>query len=162
MWLSLTALSMPAAADAEPCPANSDSRRLDFWLGDWSVTYPGASALSTSKVFLDLDQCLVVENWTGGRGHSGKNLFAYSSDDRSWHGMFADNEGRVHVFEGKVAPGSAEFYGPSRGPDGQVVLNRTKVIRVGRDKVEQTWEKSTDKGVKWTIAFSGEYSRKNP
>lgn len=96
MWLSLTALSMPAAADAEPCPANSDSRRLDFWLGDWSVTYPGASARSTSKVFLDLDQCLVVKNWTGGKGHSGKNLLAYSSDDRSWHGMFADNEGRVH------------------------------------------------------------------
>jgi hypothetical protein len=64
------------------------------------------------------------------------------------------------VFEGKVAPSSAEFYGPSRGPDGQAVLNRLKVIRVGRDKVEQTWE--TDKGVKWTIAFSGEYSRKNP
>jgi len=161
MWLSLTALSMPAAADA-PCPANSESRGLDFWLGDWTVTYPGASAASTSKVSLDLDQCLVVESWRGGKGHSGKNFLAYSSDDQSWHGMFADNEGRVHVFEGKVAPGLAEFYGPSLAADGQAVLNRIKVKRVRPDKVEQTWEKSTDKGTTWTIVFSGEYSRQSP
>jgi hypothetical protein len=134
---------------------------MDFWLGDWTVTFPGASVPSASKVYLELDKCLLVESWDGGKGHTGKNMFGYSSDDKSWHGMFADNQGRVHIFEGKVAPGSAEFLGPSTGSNGQAVLNRIKVARVSPNEIEQTWEKSSDKGATWTMEFRGEYSRKN-
>lgn len=161
-WFSLAAISVSAAADSGPCSTNSESRQLDFWIGDWTVTYPGMPGSATSKVSLALDQCLLTESWNGGKGHSGMNMFAYSSDDKSWHGMFADNEGRVHIFEGKVAPGSAEFFGPSTGPEGQAVLNRIRIVRVSPNKVEQTWEKSTDKGAAWTTVFRGEYSRKNP
>jgi hypothetical protein len=161
-WFSLAAISVSAAADSGPCATNSESRQLDFWIGDWTVTYPGMPGSATSKVSLALDQCLLTESWNGGKGHSGMNMFAYSSDDKSWHGMFADNEGRVHIFEGKVAPGSAEFFGPSTSPDGQAVLNRIRVVRLSTNKVEQTWEKSTDKGAHWTTAFRGEYSRQSP
>jgi hypothetical protein len=158
-------LALPCAlgaADPAQCSANPDSRQLDFWLGDWAVTYPGVSIPSRSKVYLELDKCLLVESWEGGKDHSGKNMFAYSSDDKGWHGMFADNQGRVHVFEGKVAPGAAEFLGPSIGSDGQAFLNRIKVVRVSPNKVQQTWEKSSDKGATWTMEFRGEYSRANP
>jgi hypothetical protein len=133
---------------------------MDFWLGGWTVTYPGMPGNAVSKVYLALDECVIVESWDGGKGHKGENMFAYSSDDKSWHGMFADNQGRVHVFEGKVAQGSAEFMGPSRGPNGEAVLNRIKVVRVNADKVEQSWEKSTDNAATWTIEFRGEYSRR--
>ncbi len=161
-WFSLAATSTLAAVDSGPCSAKSESRQLDFWLGDWTVTYPGMPGSAASKVSLALDKCLLTESWDGGKGHSGKNMFAYSSDDKSWHGMFADNKGRVHVFEGKVAQGSAEFTGPSRGPDGQTVLNRIKVVRVTANKVEQSWEKSTDNGATWTMEFHGQYSRASP
>ena len=77
--------------------------------------------------------------------------------------MFADNKGRVHVFtSGKVASGTAEFEGTGRGPNGESVLNRVKVIRLNPNKVEQTWEKSTDNGANWNVVFRGEYSRANP
>jgi hypothetical protein len=135
---------------------------MDFWLGDWTVTYPGMSGSAISKVELSLDQCLFVERWDGGQGHTGENMFAYSSDDKSWHGMFADNQGRVHVLEGKVLEGSAEFVGPSRGSNGKAVLNRIKVVRVTVDRVEQSWEKSADHGVTWTTEFRGDYLRKKP
>jgi hypothetical protein len=120
------------------------------------------SATSSSKVHLSLDKCLVVESWVGGKGHTGENMFAYSSDDKSWHGMFADNEGRVHVFEGKVAPGSAEFIGPSRGLNGEAVLNRIKILRLSDNNVKQTWEKSHDNGATWSTEFQGDYARKQP
>jgi hypothetical protein len=158
-------LAAPRAARAQDpgsCSANGESRQLDFWLGDWIVSYPGMSATSTSKVHLSLDKCLVVESWAGGKGHTGENMFAYSSDDKSWHGMFADNEGRVHVFEGKVAQGSAEFIGPSRGPNGEAVLNRIKIVRLGDNNVKQTWEKSQDNGATWSMEFQGDYARKQP
>lgn len=152
---------LPALA-ADDTSSNAESRQFDFWLGDWTVASPGGSGDSTSKVYLALNQCLLVESWDDGKGHKGENMFAYSSDDKSWHGMFADNQGRVHVFAGKVTPGSAEFYGPSRGPKGEAVLNRIRVVRIAGDKVEQSWEKSADNGANWTHVFQGEYSRKNP
>jgi hypothetical protein len=139
---------------------NSDNRQPDFWLGDWGVTYPCAPAASSGKVYLELEKCVVVESWEGAKGHSGKNMFAYSTDDKTRHGRFADNRGRVHVFEGKVATGSAEFFGPGLSPDAKTVLNRIRLIRVNADKVQQTWEKSSDNGSTWTAEFRGEYSRK--
>jgi hypothetical protein len=154
--------SVVLAQDPGGCSANAESRQLDFWLGDWTVTYPGMSAISGSIVHLSLDKCLVVESWIGGKGHTGENMFAYSADDKSWHGMFADNQGRVHVFEGKVVQGSAEFTGPSRGPNGEAVLNRIKIVRVNDNHVEQTWEKSKDNGATWNVEFQGDYTRKQP
>jgi hypothetical protein len=150
-------------ADAPSCATNPTNRQLDFWLGDWVVGAPGASTNASSKVSLALDQCMVVETWDGGRGHSGQNVFAYSADDKNWHGFFADNQGRVHVFlDGKVASNAAEFSGPSLAPDGEIVLNRVTITRVGPDKVEQTWQKSSDNGATWSTAFRGEYSRRKP
>jgi hypothetical protein len=160
-WFSLTPTRALAAPDSQACSANPRIRQMDFWIGDWTVTYPGMAGSAASKVSLDLDKCLVIESWEGSKGHTGKNMFAYSPDDQKWHGMFADNEGRVHVFEGKVSAGLAEFAGPSRGAEGQTVLNRIKVVQVAANKVEQSWEKSTDNGATWTTAFRGQYSRKS-
>lgn len=155
--------SAAAAIGPPPCSANSENRQLDYWLGEWKIGAPGSSGNAHSTVSLSLDKCLVVENWDGGRGHQGQNIFGYSADDKSWYGMFADNEGRVHVFtSGKVSSGSAEFEGASRGPNGGNVLNRVKVIRLNPNKVEQTWEKSNDNGATWNVVFRGEYSRANP
>jgi hypothetical protein len=148
------------AIDASSCSTSTESRQLDFWLGDWTVTYPGMPGSAASKVSLLLDKCLLIESWDGGKGHTGENMFAYGSDDRSWHGMFADNHGRVHMLAGKVAAGNGVFLGPSTGPDGRPVLNRVSVVRVSAEKVQQTWEKSSNNGVSWATEFQGEYSRK--
>lgn len=152
-----------AAASAGRCFYNPGNRALDFWLGQWTIAAPGGSPSATSSVALELDKCVVVERWDGGRGHTGENLFAYSADDKSWHGMFADNEGRVHVFlDGKASPGLAQFTGPSQGPNGETILNRVTIRRIGANNVEQAWEKSSDGGKTWTTAFRGEYARRQP
>ncbi len=151
-----------AATDADPCVANSANRQFDYWLGNWKIGVEGSSGNAHSTVSLSLDKCLVVENWDGGKGHYGQNVFGYSADDKSWYGMFADNEGRVHIFtSGKVASDSAEFEGTSHGPNGESILNRVKVIRLNPNKVEQSWEKSNDNGATWNMVFRGEYSRAN-
>jgi hypothetical protein len=157
------ALTVNGFGETTSCAASSENRQFDYWLGDWKIGAEGSSGNAHSTVSLSLDKCLVVENWDGGREHYGQNVFGYSADDKSWYGFFADNEGRVHVFTaGKVSAGSAEFEGPSRDPKGGTVLNRVKVIKLSPNKVEQTWEKSTDNGTTWNLVFRGEYSRANP
>ncbi len=159
IWLGSTSPSF-AAANSGPCATDPQSRQLDFWLGNWTVSGPGGSSTATSKVSLALDQCLLVENWDGGRAHSGENLFAYSPEEKTWYGMFADNMGRVHVFsDGKVASGIAEFRGTDLGPKGETVLDKVRVIRIDANRVEQTWQKSSDNGATWTMEFRGEYTR---
>lgn len=151
-----------AATDADTCAANAANRQFDYWLGNWKIGAEGSSGNARSSVTLSLNKCMVVETWDGGRGHRGQNVFGYSADDKNWYGMFADNEGRVHVFtSGKVVDGTAEFEGTSRGPKGESILNRVKVTRLNPDKVEQTWEKSKDNGATWNVVFRGDYSRAN-
>lgn len=150
------------AADAAACASNPEHRALDFWLGAWSINVPNESTTATSSVTLELDRCLVVERWNGGDGHSGENLFGYSADDQSWHGFFADNHGRIHLFlDGKTTPGSAIFTGPSRDADGKTELNRITIRRVSATQVEQVWQKSSDGGKSWNTVFQGEYTRQH-
>jgi hypothetical protein len=156
------ALAPNSNANSLPCTTSPESHQFDFWLGDWAVSYPGMSSGSASTVTLALDKCLLLENWDGGKGHSGMNVFAYDANDKTWRGMFADNQGRVHVFEGKVQSGVAEFYGPSRDQDGVTSLNRIRVIRLSPASVEQSWEKSMDNGSTWRVEFRGKYQRKEP
>lgn len=163
-WIALAA-SASAAAGPGTCAGDSETRQLDYWLGNWSMRNPGASsgATSSSKVSLSLDKCVFVEHWDSGKGHVTEKTFAYSPDDKNWYGMFVDNEGRAHVFtQGKVTSGTAEFDGPSRGPNGEAVLNRLKIVRVGANKVEESWEKSTDNGTNWKLVYRAEYVRTNP
>jgi hypothetical protein len=151
-----------AGQHAGACAA-AEHHQLDFWLGEWVISAPGGTGRSESTVSLSLDKCVVVERWDDGQEHKGENLFGYSADDRSWHGFFADNRGRVHVFvDGKVASGVAEFRGPSTTEEGRSVVNRVRITLSHPNKVEQIWEKSTDNGTTWTTAFRGEYLRRNP
>src|ERR1700733_420612 len=151
----------PTAIAADGTTAvDPESRQFDFWLGDWAISNPNGSGEASSRVYLALGQYLLVESWDDGRGHKGENLFAYSADDKSWHGMFADNQGRVHAFTGRVTSGLAEFYGPSRGPKGEAVLNRIRVVRIASDTVEPSGESWQGNGTSWTAVFKGEYSRK--
>jgi hypothetical protein len=148
------------AAGSEPCATNSTSRQLDFWLGDWKISDGENPSSATSKVSLALGKCLVVENWSDGAGNQGENLFGYNVGDKTWSGMFADNRGQIHIFvRGNVAEGKAAFYGPSCGPHGEKILNRITIVRVSADKVEQTWQQSSDHGATWTTVFRGKYLR---
>jgi hypothetical protein len=116
-----------------------------------------------SKVTLSLDKCMFIEHWENGKGHVTEKMFAYSPEDKNWGGMFADNEGRVHVFlTGKVSPGTAEFHGPSRGPKGETELHNLKVVRTAPNRLEETWEKSLDNGATWTTVYRAGYSPAQP
>ena len=55
-----------AGATEHPCAASSENRQLDYWIGNWNI---GSLGSAHSTVTLSLDECLVIENWDGGRGH---------------------------------------------------------------------------------------------
>lgn len=153
--------STQIAAQENSCASSPETQKLNYWLGDWSIAAPGSAADASSHVSFSLEKCVIVENWKGENNHFGENIFGYSTGDKSWKGFFADNRGHVHVFvDGRVSAGKAEFEGPSRGEKGEQVLNRIRITQLSADKVEQTWDKSTDNGATWAPQFRLEYTRK--
>lgn len=159
---AVSAANSKSAPSSGPCASQPESKALDFWLGDWQIGVPNEHVNATSKVSLDLGDCVVVERWNGGDGHVGENMFGYSADDKSWHGMFADSVGHVHVFvDGRVGSDLAVFSGPSRGEHGERFLNRITIRRTGPGRVQQIWAKSSDGGKTWATVFDGEYTRKS-
>lgn len=149
-------------ANATPCADDANSRQLDFWVGSWKVTAPGSAPNAASQVSLAQDKCVVIENWDGGRGHTGANFFAYSADDKKWHGMFTDNRGRVHMMEGTGATGEVQFTASGLSEKGTPELNRVRIVSAGAGKVQQIWEKSNDNGATWKQEFQGMYEHSKP
>jgi hypothetical protein len=161
LWLG-SATHAIAAEGSGSCSADSEVRQLDYWLGNWTMKAADGSSTS-SKVTLSLDKCMFVEHWENRKGHVTEKMFAYSPEDKNWGGMFADNQGRVHIFlAGKVSSGTAEFHGPSRGPNGETVLHKLRVVRTAPDRLQETWEKSLDNGANWINVYRAEYSRAQP
>jgi len=156
-----TAASARGADASAPCMASAEARQLDFWVGDWAVASPGMAGKGHSTVHLSLDKCMMIESWgSDTSNHDGENTLAYNAEDKSWYGLFVDNQGRVHMMKGAVTPGSAEFQGSGRDGNGGEVVKRVRVVRVNADNVEQIWEKSSDHGASWVIDFKMEYVRK--
>ena len=47
-----------------------ESRQLDFWVGEWDLTYTagGKEAKSRNRISKVLDGCAILEEFTGGSG----------------------------------------------------------------------------------------------
>jgi hypothetical protein len=155
----LCAAAPPTTApDASPCYVAA-YRALDFTIGTWRVTDPDGNSRGTAEVKYDLGGCTVVENWKAPDGHRGTNVDAYSSDDKNWHRLFADNKGHVHVFAGVIAGTSIHYDGTSKAPDGAEVLNRLNIRMQNSDKMMQLWQQSSDRGKTWRVVFRDFYTR---
>ena len=58
-----------SSSQPKPC-AEPEQKQLDFWVGEWDLTWPGNNAgetgHGTNSVRRILDGCIVEENFSGG------------------------------------------------------------------------------------------------
>ena len=71
--------AVASAKPPAPCLTDSNSRRFDFWVGDWNVTTQGGAPVGRSSVQSVSGGCALLENWTAGNGGTGKSLNAYNA-----------------------------------------------------------------------------------
>ena len=53
-----------ASAPPNPCPADKDRHRLDFWIGEWDVVTTQGNPAGHSVVQSVAGGCGLLENWT--------------------------------------------------------------------------------------------------
>ena len=143
-----------------PCLARAESRRFDFWVGEWDVKSAQGQPAGQSSVQRLLEGCALYENWTDLQGGGGKSLNSYNPDVKQWQQFWTDQYGRVTEYrESEWIDGSLRFTAKQIMPQGAALLHMT-FTPVNPDLVRQFGEMSVDGGKTWTPTFDLYYYRK--
>jgi len=145
-----------------PCTNNPVYRQFDFWIGDWEAFGVNGKKQGDSHIERLLDSCVILENWTGAGGYSGKSYNTFNSGTQKWQQYWVDNAGGVtEYFNGHFEDNKMimETFNVKQ-QDGKVKIMRMTFFNLGPDKVRQFGQSSADNGQTWTTDFDLEYRRK--
>jgi hypothetical protein len=145
---------------SRPCASLPEARQFDFWVGKWEVRTPQEDLAGMNEVQLLLGDCVLLENWTGQRGSSGKSINLYNQYKGFWQQTWVDDQGDVTEFvDGVYKDGVMRFRAETRGRDGKAVQRRLSFTNLAPGKVRQYSEQSTDGGKTWTTEYDLTYTR---
>lgn len=154
------ALLRKAEKLAKPCQFAPERRQFDFWVGEWDVFNPAGQKAGTNSVQSVEQGCVILENWTGSLGGSGKSMNFYDPGTKRWRQVWVDSRGGVSEFSGEFKDGAMRFSGQTRRPDGTIVERRLTFFHVGPDEVRQLSELSEDGGASWKVGYDFTYRRR--
>jgi hypothetical protein len=163
--LLLACLLLPAAASAQAPVYGCDtpeSHQLDFWVGDWDLTYPNAKgepAKSRNRITKTLDGCVVMEEFTGGAGTKldGRSLSTYDRASKRWKQVWVDNTASYLDFEAATVDGNMAFARTVERA-GKTSHQRMVFRDVKPDSLKWVWQQSTD-GTTWSTQWEIDYKR---
>ena len=143
-----------------PCEYDARARQFDFWLGEWDVETQQGQRAGTNTVQKIEDGCILLENWTGRLGGTGKSINFFDAHLGKWRQTWVANNGGVSEFAGEFKDGALRFEGESHTPAGQRILRRLTFFKLDADRVRQFSEQSTDGGKTWTVSYDFIYKRR--
>jgi hypothetical protein len=154
------ALSASAQSPGSPC-ADAPHRAFDFWVGEWTVTTKNGPKVGDSSIRRILNDCVILESWTGKGGGTGQSFNNYDARRKSWKQFWVDaTGGRQEYEEGVYQDGALRFSGHNPGPKGEPAEQRFTFFNVDPNHVRQLQEQSTDGGKTWTVVYDFYYARK--
>ena len=167
-FLALTlvaGLATLAAAQAPPrygCDS-PESKQLDFWVGEWELSYagPGGKPVeSRNRITKILDGCAVLEEFAGGAGTplKGHSVSTFDSATRRWKQTWVDNTGSYLDFVGGIEGGNMVFAREAER-QGKKIRQRMVFQDVQRDSLKWLWQRSDDEGRTWTTQWEIGYRR---
>jgi hypothetical protein len=152
------------SAPPNPCVA-SEQRQLDFWVGEWDLTWPGANAgevqHGTNNIHRVLDGCVVEENFSGGSDMHlrGKSASIFDTRAGKWKQTWVDNEGGYLDFVGEFTDKQMILAREATRPDGKKVQQRMVFKNISADEFDWSWESSQDAGKTWQVNWPIHYKR---
>jgi len=126
------------------------SRALDFWVGEWDVYNREGGKAGTNRIELAVNKNLILENWTGASGRTGKSMTYLDPETGKWTQVWVGWHGNVLTLRGDVVEdGVLRFEGKNVHRDGRdPTLHRTTLTPREDGTVRQYIEESTD-GETW-------------
>lgn len=157
--LLLSALLQPAHA-AQP------AELLDFWVGDWVVTWTnanGSPGQARNRVGKILEGKVIEENFEGDPVAAAPRLLGRSLSvldaGGTWRQAWADNQGGFFALTGSAEGESRIFATEFRQVGEQRQGKRMRFYDIKPDGFTWDWEGSVDGGKTWTLLWRLHYRR---
>jgi hypothetical protein len=167
--LAAPALAAPPAKAPPPQPAPCTApelHQLDFWVGDWELTWPAhgqaPAGTGTNHVEKILGGCAFQESFAaaGPQRLVGRSVSAYNPQLKIWEQTWVDNQGSYIALTGGFKDGAMTLTQRALGPDGKPRLARMVYLNIKPDSFDWHWESSTDEGKTWKLNWEIHYKRK--
>jgi hypothetical protein len=157
-------LAAGSAIAQQPKPGcdTPESKLLDFWVGEWELSYTsnGQRTTSRNRISKILDGCVVLEEFTGAPGVQldGRSFSMFDVATKRWKQTWVDNNGSYLDFVGSTDGGDMVF---SREAEvrGKKVTQRMVFRDVKPASLKWLWQKSEDGGKTWTTLWEIDYKR---
>jgi hypothetical protein len=152
-------------APANPCLA-PEQKQLDFWIGDWNLTWPGdkpgALDHGTNTIHRVLDGCVVEENFSAESAgpFRGRSVSLFEPQSGKWKQTWVDNEGSYLDFTGQFENGQM-ILARSATRAGKPILQRMVFKNITPNEFDWSWESSPDGGKTWQVNWPIHYKRKS-
>jgi tetratricopeptide (TPR) repeat protein len=142
-----------------PCDTMPAARQFDFWIGDWDVYTPAKQLAGTNSVQKILGGCVLLENWEGSLGGSGKSMNWYNVQAGYWQQTWvASGASQQEYREGRLDGNTLRFLGERMTPQGKLNV-RLSFTPLAPNRVRQHAENSADGGATWTTVYDFLYLR---
>jgi hypothetical protein len=143
-----------------PCDTMPAARQFDFWIGDWDVYTPQKQLAGTNSIQKILGGCVLLENWEGSMGGSGKSMNWYNVQAGYWQQTWvASGASQQEYRNGRLDGTTLRFLGERTTPQGKLDL-RLSFTPLAPNRVRQQAENSTDGGATWTTVYDFLYIRR--
>ncbi|HET6176500.1 MAG TPA: hypothetical protein VFE61_06190 [Candidatus Sulfotelmatobacter sp.] len=169
VFLFLCASTLFSQQSKTPAPnpcAVPEQQQLDFWVGEWDLTWPGQNAgevgHGTNNIKRILDGCVVQENFSGGDSMHlhGTSVSIFDTRTGTWKQTWVDNEGGYLDFVGEFKNGQMILQRAATRPDGTKTLQRMVWKNITANTLDWSWESSLDGGKTWQVNWPIHYKRK--
>lgn len=149
------------AAGAATTAWKPDGSELDFWIGDWDVSWAG-DGTGTNRLTRILGGRVIREEFSGRspRGSlDGLSLSVYDPQRALWRQTWVDDQGSYIDLVGERVDGWFAF-GRTAVEEGPGVRQRMVFRDVEADSLRWTWERSEDDGMTWKVVWEIHYKRR--
>lgn len=150
-------LAMAAEPEAKPvaCADDANYQQHAFTVGKWDVLY---GTIKAAEVRMEpvLKGCAINETWTqmGGRPGDGHGLFTYSRQLKSWHYLWAADNGNATSFNGVMTkPGEMLYVMSFPLPQGGKRIRHWTLTLQPDGHVRELSRGSDDDGKTWTTEY---------
>lgn len=167
LFFASTVYSQQSSPQPPPNPcAAPQQKQLDFWLGDWDASWPGANGApaghGTNNIARVLDGCIVQENFSG-QGtppFHGISVSVFDLKAGKWKQTWVDNQGAYLDFIGEFKDGQMILQREGIAPNGAKILQRMVWKNISANDFDWSWEASKDDGKTWQVQWPIHYKRK--